>query len=164
MGMMGSGKTSVGGALAQRTGWQYLDNDKLLERASGRTARELAERGEDALRRAERQALVEGLSVAPPVIVAAAAGIVLDPSIGEVLGDAFVVWLRASPATLASRATGGEHRPWLDGDARSWLERADAARGPAYGALASMEVRTDRVTAAQAADVIRDALAADGSP
>ena len=36
VGMMGSGKTTVGRLLAARTGWSYADNDELVRRSSGR--------------------------------------------------------------------------------------------------------------------------------
>ena len=44
LGMMGSGKSSVGRALSDRTGWPFVDNDALVERATGRTARQRAMR------------------------------------------------------------------------------------------------------------------------
>jgi shikimate kinase len=161
MGMMGSGKTSVGRLLSERTGWPYLDNDDMLQASAGHTARELAELGEDELRRAEVQALAQAMAARPPVIIAAAAGVVLDPSVGKLLHDAFVVWLRASPGVLAERAAGAEHRPWLEADPESWLAEADAVRAPAYRALATIEVATDRLSAAETVDVIGEALAAD---
>jgi shikimate kinase len=159
VGMMGSGKTSVGQILSERTGWPYLDNDALLEGASGRTARELAAAGGDELRRAERQALMDALEVPPPAIIGAAAGVVLDPAITALLRGSFVVWLRASPDTLVSRAAGGPHRPWLDADALSWLEEADEARTPGYRAVASLEIQTDQLSPRQVADAIEGALA-----
>ncbi|HEY7463436.1 MAG TPA: hypothetical protein VH987_03245 [Candidatus Limnocylindria bacterium] len=57
-----------------KRGWPYLDNDALVEAASGRTARELAATGADELRRNERQALIDALAHPPPVIIGAAAG------------------------------------------------------------------------------------------
>jgi shikimate kinase len=87
--------------------------------------------------------------------------VVLDPSVGKLLHDAFVVWLRASPGVLAERAAGAEHRPWLEADPESWLAEADAVRAPAYRALATIEVATDRLSAAETVDVIGEALAAD---
>ncbi|MFL5677082.1 MAG: shikimate kinase, partial [Chloroflexota bacterium] len=60
LGMMASGKTTVGEALARELGRPYLDNDELLERATGRTAREIAHEGSTAsMRAAERAALEE---------------------------------------------------------------------------------------------------------
>jgi len=162
LGMMGSGKTSVGRLLSKRTAWPYLDNDDMLLASSGHTARELAELGEDDLRRAEVQALARAMETVPPVIIGAAAGVVLDPRVGELLHDAFVVWLRASPSVLAKRAAGAEHRPWLDDDPESWLAEADVTRAPAYRALATIEVATDELSPAETVDVIGQALVAGG--
>ena len=158
IGRKGSGKTSVGKLLSERTGWPYLDNDTLLRAASGHTARELAASSEQELRSGERRALVDALAAPSPVIIGAAAGVVLEAGIDALLHDSFVVWLRAAPAMLESRTKGSTHRPWLDTDARAWLDAADAARSPAYRALASMEIRTDRVSPQQVAEVIASAL------
>jgi shikimate kinase len=158
IGMMGSGKTAVGHILSRRTGWPYLDNDDLVEGASGRTARDLSHAGTAELRRAERQALMRGMEAPRPVIIGAAAGVVLDPTVTGLLRDSFVVWLRASPATLAARSAGGAHRPWLEGDSLSWLREADAGRAPGYRALASIEVDTDVLTPDQVADAIMAAM------
>ena len=107
VGMMGSGKSSVGRELAKRTGWPFLDNDELLERATGRTARQLAEGGEAALRAAEAAALREGLAVKPPAIIGVAGGAVLDPRDRKRIREGgFVVWLRAPADVLAARAVG----------------------------------------------------------
>src|SRR5687768_12198114 len=50
LGLMGSGKTTVGRELAARTGWPYLDNDDLVRRSTGREPAEIeATDGEDGL-------------------------------------------------------------------------------------------------------------------
>ena len=38
IGLMGSGKTTIGRRLAARTGWPYVDNDALVQDVTGRTA------------------------------------------------------------------------------------------------------------------------------
>src|SRR5687767_8768567 len=132
--MMGSGKSTVGRLLAVRTGWPYVDNDALLERLSGETAREvLAATGLDELRSAEARALRLGLSEPVPCIVGAAAGTILDDAArSEMAANALVVWLDAAPRTLARRARGAAHRPWLEGDAEGWMRSTLAERAPLY--------------------------------
>jgi shikimate kinase len=161
LGMMGSGKSSVGRALAARTGWPFLDNDALVERATGRTARQLlAEAGEEAMRAAESAAMRAGLTTAPPVIVAGAAGTVLDPSDrARLAADAFVVWLRATPEVLAARAVGAAHRPWLEADPVGWFRRTAAERDSLYAAVTDLEVDTGAVAPDAAAAAIIAALA-----
>ena len=144
VGMMGSGKSTIGKALGERTGWPYLDNDELLERATGRTAREiLGSDGPEAMRRAEADAVAAGLRHEPPVIVATAAGTVLDPvTRAQIRDGGLVVWLHADPSVLAERAIGGAHRPWLDDDPIGWFTRANAERDPLYREIADVTIDT----------------------
>lgn len=162
VGMMGSGKSSVGRALAERTGWPFVDNDELVERATGRTARELVDAGgEHALRAAESAALHEGVAIPPPAIVATAAGTVLDPDNRRRIADAgLVVWLKAPADVLVMRAVGGEHRPWLDTDPTGWFATALAAREPHYASIADVEIDTSVMEPRDAAELVASRLAA----
>lgn len=164
VGMMGSGKSSVGRALAERTGWRFVDNDELVERATGQTARELvADGGEPALRAAESAALREGVRIEPPVIVATAAGTILDPGNRRLMDDAgLAVWLRAPISVLVQRAVGAEHRPWLETDPAGWLASALAEREPLYASITDVEIDTSRVAPADAAELVVDRLS-DGT-
>src|SRR4051794_12106273 len=105
LGMMASGKTTVGRELARVLGRPYLDNDELLERATGRTARAIARDGSTtSMRAAERAALEEAGRIDRPVVVGAAGGTVLDPADRALLRKTGrVVWLRALPQTLLAR-------------------------------------------------------------
>lgn len=160
VGMMGTGKSSIGSELARRTGWPFLDNDLLLERATGRTARELlADAGELGLRAGESAALREALATPPPAIVAVAGGVILDtPDRARLDGSGFVVWLRASAAELAQRATGAVHRPWLQEGAEAWFEREIATRASLYDSVADLTIDTERMHPSEAAEVILVAL------
>lgn len=157
IGMMGSGKSTVGQLLAQRTGWPYHDNDELLEGARGLSARELlAAGGEGMLRGAEADALNLALVQPEPCIVSAGAGTILAPdSRVRLAAAAIVVWLRADPLTLATRAAGAEHRPWLEQDqAQSWMRDNVAARTPLYESVADLVVDTAGRAPADVADDI----------
>lgn len=163
LGMMGSGKTTIGRALAERTGWRYHDNDALLARATGRTARELALRGQEALRAAEAAALRLAVREPEPSIVAAAAGVVLDPRLrAELRAAGIVAWLHAPPEVLADRAERGAHRPWLDADAAGWMLATARAREPLYREVATLEIDTHGDAVADAVDRLLAALARRG--
>ena len=156
IGMMGSGKSSVGRALSRRTGWPFVDNDTLVERVTGMTARQLLEeRGAEAMREAEAGALVVGSRLEPPAIVAVAAGTILDADQRALIADSgFVAWLRAPASVLADRAVGAAHRPWLEDDPLGWFERAEAERDPLYASVADVEVDTAVTPPAEAAEAI----------
>ena len=143
--MMGSGKTTVGHLLSQRTGWPYHDNDQLLDQLFGATPRQvLAGSGEARLRESESSALALGLGSPVPCIVGTAAGTILDEHNRRLLSRrGIVVWLRASPGLLAERALGAEHRPWLDTGGEAWIHSSAAERDPLYASVADLVVDTD---------------------
>jgi shikimate kinase len=164
VGMMGSGKTSVGTALSRETGWPYFDNDRLLAMATGvPTPGLLRERGEAALRAAESAALGVALEQPPPLIAAIAAGVVGDPADRQRLAaGGFVVWLRARVATLAKRVGTGEGRPWLQPDPEAALRRLYEGRAELYAAVASYVIDVDDTSPAQVAQRILAELSRRG--
>ena len=143
--MMGSGKTTVGRALAARLGWEYVDSDEQVQAATGRTVPEIfASEGEAAFRAQEKRALAEALASDRPAVVGVAGGAVLDPDNRRRLrGSGLVVWLRARIDTLARRVGDGEGRPLLEHDPEGTLRRLGEERRPFYEELADVVVDVD---------------------
>lgn len=174
--MMGSGKSTIGRLLAAATRWPYVDNDELVRRAHGTSARQiLAEQGKGPMRAAESDALALGLATAAPAIIGVAAGTILEAPDRERLRDGgVVVWLRADASALESRAMGADHRPWIDAEGAGWIREAVAERDPLYASVADIAVDTGRQDAeASAKEVLealsgipacREALSLDGPP
>lgn len=160
IGMMGSGKSTVGHALEARTGWPYLDNDGLVLRATGQTTPEvLATAGEPTLRRVEAAALDEALAAEPPVIAGVAAGVINDPDARRKMhGRAFVVYLRAPLSVLAERVGTGAGRPWLGDDPVAALEHLYERREPLYQEAADLILDVEDATPADLATRIIEAL------
>jgi shikimate kinase len=78
-----------------------------------------------------------------PAIIGVAAGTILDERNRDRMRDGgIVVWLRAASSVLAERAAGAEHRPWLEGDAASWMRDAVAERDPLYASAADITLDT----------------------
>ena len=143
IGMMGSGKTSVGRAVSERTGWPYRDNDEVLAEQEGMPTDELARRnGEQALRDAESRALQALLKMEPPLIAGVAAGVVEVAEDRERLAgpDAFVVYLHTPIEVLVERVGSGEGRPWLQPDPEAALRRLQEGREDHYRAAADLVV------------------------
>lgn len=164
IGMMASGKSTVGRTLASITGWPYIDNDELVVAVMGVDAKILlAQQGEPALRVAEAKALEEAVRRPEPLIAGIAAGVVTDAANRATLkGGGFVVYLRATIETLAARiARSGqhEHRPWVDGDATAALRALYDGREPLYREVADLVIDVDDATPQDTAERIVAALA-----
>lgn len=153
LGMMGAGKTSVGQEIARLTGWPYIDNDELVEAATGRLPPEILDaEGEGALRAAETEALHRALALQPPAVAGVAGGAVLDPANRDLLRAApGVVWLRARPDTLIHRVGGGAGRAWLQPDPVAAIARLTAIREPFYAEVADTVVDVDDLNPEEAA-------------
>ena len=163
VGLMAAGKTTVGQAIADLAGWPCLDNDVLLERATGRTAAELLEaEGEQALRSAESDVLTLLLAMPGPFVAGVAAGTILDPKDRERLRTGgHVVWLKVPVETLARRVTGQPERAWLLDDPEQVLRQMAQEREPLYEATAHQVLEMAHLTPAQAARQVIKALALD---
>jgi len=157
IGLMGVGKTTIGGVLAQRLGRRLVDSDLHIEALTGRTVKQiLADDGPDELRRHEAAALFDALSEPGPLVIAAAGGVVLASEHRQrlVASDAQVVWLDADPTTLAPRTLSRRHRPWLDDDPAGTLQRMYDDRHRLYREVADVIVTIDGLTPAEIADRI----------
>jgi shikimate kinase len=146
VGMMGSGKTTIGRRLARETGWTYLDNDALVRDATGRTgAALLAETDEAELHAAERAAFDVALTTPGAAIIGVAGWLVTVPEVAKRMrATGSVVWLRARPETLLARA-GGHHGRRPEAASIAWVERTLGEREAAFAAVADLVVDVDEV-------------------
>lgn len=115
VGMMGSGKTSVGRRLAERLGRRFVDTDHEVERVAGASVREIFEREGEAGFRARERAAIDAVTGASAV-VSLGGGAVAQPGMAEQLAaSGTAVYLRALPETLARRVGTARTRPLLRG-------------------------------------------------
>ena len=160
VGFMASGKTSVGRALARRTGWTLVDADDVIVARAGKPIHRIfSEDGEPAFRELERQVIAD-LCAGEQQVIASGGGAFVDPQNRDtMLSGGQVFYLSASPAEILRRVreedAGGPIRPLLavdDPEAR--IAELLAQRTPAY-AQAHHTVETDGLTAEGVAERIR---------
>lgn len=114
-GFMGSGKSSVGCALASLLSWSFVDLDIEIEKAEKRKIREIfAEDGEQRFREIETNVLRSVLGGSKrPMVLAAGGGTYVQARNAELLRatDATVVFLEASVETLLWRCCSENSEP-----------------------------------------------------
>jgi len=148
IGISGSGKSTVGEALASQLDWQFIDLDERIEYMTHQTIRRIfEEEGEEAFRMYEKAALMSTEKLRKTV-VACGGGIILLPEIRQWLKKQATVWLQVSSDEAISRL-GAEikERPLLaaEGNPETTLRNILAERKPYYTAAAKYQVKTDNV-------------------
>lgn len=115
IGFMGTGKTSVGRALAEYLGKTFFELDVLIQRKAGKDIPAIfREDGEIAFRELEIET-VKDISREENAVIACGGGVVLNKiNIDRLKQRALVVHLEASPRIILKRISGdGEERPLL---------------------------------------------------
>ena len=155
VGMMGSGKSSVGKRLAARLSLPFYDADDEIESAAGLKISEIFERyGEPHFRDGERR-VIQRLMEAGPCVLATGGGAVVQPETRQrILENGIAIWLDVPLPILVERTARRSHRPLLNqGNPREILARLLEERGPAY-AEAHLRVKTDQTPHARAVEAI----------
>jgi shikimate kinase len=117
VGFMGTGKSTVGRAVAHKLGFLLVDSDAEIERQQGRTIADIfAQEGEPAFRTLERQ-FVAGGHPAQRAVIACGGGLVIQPGMLDLLKTkGVVVCLHASIETILDRTARHRTRPLLNVD------------------------------------------------
>jgi shikimate kinase len=116
VGFMGSGKTTVGRALADQLGWTFHDLDEEIERREGSTIVEIFDRqGEAAFRQAETAALrkcVSAIECGRPHVISLGGGAFhSDDNFQMVSNNGVTLWLDCPVHLVERRVAGFAHRP-----------------------------------------------------
>jgi shikimate kinase len=167
VGLMGTGKSSVGVKVARSIGAQFIDTDDLIAQQSGRSVREIfAQDGEAAFRDAEVAALdkaFEGVLLGIDTVISTGGGIVLSPLNRKAIKEnaSCVIWLDAPVEDLLQRTGKASKRPLLDGDARGTLTKMAKDRFELYEDVATVRIETHRSTVADVVLKVTNAITAE---
>ena len=115
IGMMGSGKTSVGQALSQATNLSFIDTDTMIECRTNMTITHIFQQyGEAYFRYLEAEAAKQAATYSNRII-ATGGGIILNPqNMASLKASGFVVYLRCNPIQLYKRTATDHNRPLLE--------------------------------------------------
>lgn len=157
VGFMGTGKTTIGRAVANRLKYQLLDSDHEIEIKEDATVAEIfADRGEPYFRKLERE-FVESGHPARGTVVACGGGLVVQEGMLERLQKkGVVVCLHASLETILQRTSANRNRPLLHvDDPMARLRELYAVREPIYRRAGAVILTDHRPTSDIISHVLR---------
>lgn len=159
IGLMGAGKSKIGRSLASQMGLRFSDSDDVIEAAAGMSIASIFELyGEPAFRDIEARCLADVFKEEAGVIATGGGAFMHDDTRRLIKENALSLWLKAEPATLASRISNTDTRPLLkDRNATEVLADLAAKRYPVY-AEADLTVDTDGLSVSAAVNKVVDAL------
>lgn len=133
IGMMGTGKTTIGKKLARHIQLPLVDMDHQLESRWGFSISEFFERyGERDFRKAESDLLRE-LITRPASVIITGGGIVIKPENRDLMTkNGWVIQLTAHPDELIRRLANDQSRPLLKGDPSTKIKRLLKEREKLY--------------------------------
>lgn len=117
IGMMGTGKSTVGHLIAQQLGYTLVDLDREIEKAVGKSIPAMFEsEGESFFRNAE-SAVLDRVLGGRRLVIATGGGAVLRKENCELMSQkGWVAALMADEASIINRVRGDSGRPLLAGD------------------------------------------------
>ena len=154
IGLMGSGKSTVGRIVAQKLGFQFVDTDHVITDQARCSIPEIfAREGEAGFRRRE-SAVLRQLLGRKHSVIATGGGIITQPVNLPLLKHlGFITWLEASTELLVRRTSVNNDRPLLRGEEAPVvkLQRLIQERAPIYKSIADLRILTDELTQQESA-------------
>ncbi|WFE34988.1 shikimate kinase [Micromonospora sp. WMMD975] len=143
VGAPGSGKTTVGAALAEALGVDFRDTDTDIERLAGKPIPEIfVDEGEDHFRTLERAAVAAALASHGGVLALGGGAVLAEENRAALIGHT-VVHLSVELPDAIRRVGLGAGRPLLALNPRATLKHLLDQRRPLYAEVATATVVTD---------------------
>jgi shikimate kinase len=160
IGAPGSGKSTVGVALAAHLQWPFTDTDALIELKESKKITDLfVDDGEEYFRGVEFEVLQEVLSE-DSVVISLGGGAPISSKAQDVLeaSKSTIVFLDVSLATAAPRVGFNRDRPLLLGNPRAQWQALSDQRRPIYEKLATQSIKVDDMTIDEIIAMIESSL------
>ena len=146
VGLMGSGKTTIGRSLAKKLNLRFVDADQEIETRTGASIPLIFEiEGEASFRQREAD-VIRDLTAQQGIVLATGGGAVLNENSRRLLRErGTVIYLRASVASLIQRTSHDKNRPLLQtADPKAKIEALSRERAPLYQEVAHIIIETGR--------------------
>ena len=160
IGAPGSGKSTVGVALAAHLQWPFVDTDALIELKESRKITDLfVDHDEEYFRSVEFETLKEVLQETSAVISLGGGAPISQPAQDAISSsNSTIVFLDVSLATAAPRVGFNRDRPLLLGNPRAQWQALSDQRRPIYEKLATQSIKVDDMTVDEIIAIIESNL------
>lgn len=166
IGFMGTGKTAVGKALAEKLGKKFVELDALIGQKAGKTIPGIFKQdGEIAFRELEIE-VTKDVARGKNQVIACGGGVVLNKiNIDRLRNESIIVYLTASPKVLLKRVSSGRmERPLLKVSNQALtIQELLAFRKPFYERAADIKIDTSRLDIDSVVEQIINKLKEDES-
>lgn len=151
IGPPGSGKSTVGAALAHKLNMKFVDTDLLIEQREGKAITDIfVVDGEPHFRALELETLTTVLAMDNVIVSLGGGAPVSEQAQQEIRSsDSAVIFLDVSLATAAPRVGFNRDRPLLLGNPRAQWQALSDKRRPIYEDLADLSVKVDDMSVEQ---------------
>src|SRR3569832_2584478 len=146
VGLMGSGKTTIGRALAKKLNKRFVDSDHEIEARTGASIPLIIEiEGEKGIRQREAE-IIRELTARNDIVLATGGGAILNAENRAFLKERGAeIYLQASVNSILQRTSHDKNRPLLQtADPRKRIEELARQREPYYREVADIIVETGR--------------------
>ncbi len=145
IGLMGTGKTTVGRQLSRKLKMDFYDSDRVIEERTGVDIPLIFEKEGEAGFRKREVDIIDELTKKNGIILATGGGAVLDAeNRNHLINRGTVFYLKSNLKTLIERTSKDKNRPLLQVDepVKSILKRLLEERGPLYEETADYVIET----------------------
>jgi shikimate kinase len=148
IGFMGTGKTAIAKALAEKLSKKFVELDSLIEQKAGKSIPEIFKHdGEVAFRELEIE-VTKDVARGKNQVIACGGGIFLNKiNIDRLRNESIIVYLTASPEVILKRVSGGgAERPLLEASNQALtIQELLAFRKPFYERAADIKINTSKL-------------------
>ena len=146
LGMMGSGKSTIGYLLSKYLKLKFVDIDYAIQKETGLTINSIFEKnGEDYFRNLEEKTTLKMLKSSKKIIALGGGGFINKNIKKEILNNHFSVWLTWKHSTIIKRILKSKKRPIAFNSNESYLKKLITERSSIYS-KANFKINCETLT------------------
>ena len=146
LGMMGSGKSTIGYLLSKYLKLKFVDIDYVIEKETGLTINNIFQRkGEDYFRNLEEKITLKMLKNSKKIIALGGGGFLNNNIRKEIINNHFSVWLDWKHSTIIKRILKSKKRPIAFNSTESDLKKLMTERSDTYS-KANFKINCETLT------------------